>query len=82
VVIPDNNATQVVSSPAAADAQVIAAAVPAAAAQAVVAVPVAAAAANQAAAAAPAVAKRPNDAFQHYKQIGLATALFVCFKTI
>ena len=73
--IPGNNATQAVSSPAAADAQVMATAVPVAAAR-------AAAAAIPAAAAAPAAAKRPNDAFHHYKQIGLATALFVCFKTI
>jgi hypothetical protein len=56
----------------------MAAATPAAVAQAAaVAVPAAAAAA-----AAPAAASLSDDAFHHTKQIGLATALFVCSKII
>jgi len=94
VPIQDNNATPAASSPAAADGPVMAAAIPAAAipaaaaqAAAVAAAPVAAAAQAAAAAAAPvaaapAAARQANDASHHYKQIELATALFVCSKII
>ena len=84
VATPDNNATQAVSSPAAAGAPVMAAVIQAATTAAIpaTAVPGAVVAAIPATAAAPAAARQPNDASHSNKQIELATALFVCSKII
>jgi hypothetical protein len=86
VAIPVNNGTHRGSSPAEAAGPVMeAAAIPGAAAPEAVPAQGAATQATAAvipvAAAAPAAADQPNEASHHNKQIGLATALFVCFKT-